>query len=54
VTRIKRELSGQARVLATGGLAEVVAPETELIEVVDPHLTLKGLRIIYDLNRGAR
>ena len=39
-------------VIATGGLAEVVARETSVIEHVDPWLTLKGLRLIYDLNRG--
>src|SRR3990172_1476737 len=42
--RIKQELGGSARVLATGGLADVVARETRVIEVVDHHLTLTGLR----------
>lgn len=54
VRRLKREMSapdGRIRVIATGGLAEVVAPETPAIDVIDPQLTLKGLRLIYDLNR---
>ncbi len=57
VKRLKREMDGPApgiRVIATGGLAEVVAPETPAIDVIDPQLTLKGLRLIYELNREAR
>ena len=42
---------GPARVIATGGLAEVIAGETRLVEIIDPMLTLEGLRLIYDLNR---
>ena len=53
VARFKREL-GPARVIATGGLARVIARETPLIEVVDPNLTLDGIRMIYELNhKGA-
>jgi type III pantothenate kinase len=54
VRRLKRELEapdGRIRVIATGGLAEVVAPETPAIDLIDPQLTLKGLRLIYELNR---
>jgi len=51
VARFKAELGPQTRVVATGGLAEVIARETEVIDVVDPWLTLHGLRIIYELNR---
>jgi type III pantothenate kinase len=57
VKRLKREMDGPAsgiRVIATGGLAEVVAPETPAIDVIDPQLTLKGLRLIYELNREAK
>lgn len=56
VRRLKRELDapdGRVRVIATGGLAEVVAPETPAIDLIDPQLTLKGLRLIYELNRPA-
>jgi type III pantothenate kinase len=54
VARFRRELGPGMRVIATGGLAGFVAKETDIIEVVDPWLTLKGLRIIYTLNEGAR
>jgi type III pantothenate kinase len=48
--RIGEEL-GEARFLATGGLAEAIVPFTETIEEVDDHLTLKGLRLIHERNR---
>jgi len=51
VARFKAELGPETRVIATGGLAETIAHETEVIDVVDPWLTLHGLRIIYELNR---
>jgi type III pantothenate kinase len=51
VARFKAELGPQTRVIATGGLAEVIAHETDVIDVVDLWLTLHGLRIIYELNR---
>ncbi len=50
VKRLKSEL-GDAKVIATGGLAEVIAPATEAIDVVDLQLTLKGLKLIYELNQ---
>jgi type III pantothenate kinase len=53
VARFRRELGDDMRVIATGGLAQVIAKETPVIEHVDIWLTLKGLRLIYDLNRGA-
>ena len=53
VERFRQELGPGMRVIATGGLARVIADETDVIEHVDPWLTLKGLRMIYDLNRGA-
>lgn len=49
VRRLKSEL-GEAKVIATGGLADVIAPATDVIDVVDLHLTLKGLKLIYELN----
>ena len=52
VGRMKGELGGSARVVATGGLADVVGARTGLVDVVDPDLTLHGLRLIHDLNRG--
>ena len=38
------------KVVATGGLAEIVARETKVVDVLAPWLTLDGLRIIWDLN----
>jgi type III pantothenate kinase len=51
-SRLRAEMGGVAKVIATGGLADVVAPATSAIDVVDPHLTLQGLRLIYELNAG--
>jgi len=51
VARFREELGPDMRVIGTGGLAEVIARETTVIEVVDPWLTLKGLRMIYEMNR---
>ncbi len=50
VARFRRELGEEMRVIATGGLAEILATETEVIEIVAPWLTLDGLRIIWQLN----
>ncbi len=52
VARISRELEEKAKVIATGSYAELIAKETPVIEVVNPHLTLQGLRLIYNLNRS--
>jgi type III pantothenate kinase len=51
VKRMRAELGGRARVAATGGLAEIIAAETDVIEVVEPDLTLMGLRMIYEMNQ---
>ncbi|MEO7134119.1 MAG: type III pantothenate kinase [Vicinamibacterales bacterium] len=48
VRRMKVELGGEAVVVATGGLASVVSPESTLIEHVDPELTLRGLRLVWE------
>jgi len=52
VTRFRVELGEDMKVIATGGLAEVVAKETPVIEIIAPWLTLDGLRIIWELNRA--
>ena len=39
------------KVIATGGLAELMSRETDVIDIVDPLLTLKGLQIIWEMNR---
>ena len=48
IRRIKRELPREPRVIATGGLAKLMAEGSELVEVIDPDLTLKGLQIILE------
>ncbi|TVX95815.1 type III pantothenate kinase [Cohnella terricola] len=50
VRRICKEFGVQPRVIATGGLAELIAEESETIELVDPLLTLEGLRMVYERN----
>jgi type III pantothenate kinase len=51
VHRIRAELGGKAFCLATGGLADVIAPETDAIEAVDRDLTLTGLRMVWERNQ---
>lgn len=51
VERIIRERGERTRVIATGGLAELIAPESGTIEDIDEFLTLKGLRLIFERNR---
>jgi type III pantothenate kinase len=50
VERFRKELGEGMQVIATGGLAEIIAVETDSIEIVAPWLTLDGLRMIWDLN----
>jgi type III pantothenate kinase len=51
VERFRQELGADMKVIATGGLAEVLAKETPAIQILAPWLTLDGLRIIWELNR---
>src|SRR5581483_3818196 len=51
VRRMSEELGGNALCVATGGLADVIAPETPLIAHVDSDLTLHGLRIVWERNQ---
>ena len=54
LARMKREVPDVKRVIATGGLAPLIAADSELIDEVDADLTLRGLKIIYERNRTAK
>ncbi|HEY6838099.1 MAG TPA: pantothenate kinase, partial [Geobacteraceae bacterium] len=51
VNRMKAESREDPRVIATGGLAGLIAPESKTIEEIVEYLTLEGLRILYQRNR---
>ena len=51
--RMIEELGGAAKIVATGGQARVICPASRYIEEIDEHLTLEGLRIIWDKNRDS-
>ena len=53
VGRMRQELGEKTVCVATGGLAEMIAPDTPAIDEVDRDLTLHGLRIIWNRNQGA-
>jgi type III pantothenate kinase len=54
VARFRSELGPGMKVIATGGLAEIIGRETSVIQISAPWLTLDGLRIVWELNRGAQ
>jgi type III pantothenate kinase len=51
IARLRQELEGNVKIIATGGYAEIIARETKVIEVVNPHLTLLGLQLIHEMNK---
>lgn len=54
VARFRKELGPDMKVIATGGLAEVIAKETNVIQAVAPWLTLDGLRMIWEMNKKTK
>ena len=50
VERIKKEMGGEPYIIATGGLAEMIVPQTRNIKEINPILTLEGLRIVFEMN----
>jgi type III pantothenate kinase len=52
VARFREELGPETKIIATGGMAEIITKETNVITIHAPWLTLDGLRIIYDLNNN--
>jgi type III pantothenate kinase len=54
IERILNEIGAQPRIIATGGLARMIAPDSRYIQEIDDMLTLDGLRILFERNRGVR
>ena len=54
VQRFRDELGPEMKVIATGGLAETIAQETQVIQIIAPWLTLDGLRVIWEVNQKGR
>jgi len=54
IRRMKDEMGNNPKVVATGGLAELVAVDSELVDVIDKNLTLKGLKTLYSRIRANR
>jgi type III pantothenate kinase len=50
VARFRQELGENMKVIATGGLADILAHETDVIQIVAPWLTLDGLQIVWEMN----
>jgi type III pantothenate kinase len=48
---MQAELGGNAHVVATGGLADLIAPEAPVIQAVEPDLALIGLKLMYEMNQ---
>jgi type III pantothenate kinase len=51
VSRIQTEMEEKAKVIATGGYARLLAEETGVIDIVNPDLTLVGIKILYNMNK---
>ncbi|MEX0992271.1 MAG: type III pantothenate kinase [Actinomycetota bacterium] len=53
IERIEEELEAEPTVVATGGLAEVIVPLTDMVDHHEPWLTLEGLRLVFERNAGS-
>jgi len=53
VARFRAELGADMKTIGTGSQVELIAKETKSIDVIEPWLALEGLKVIYELNRGA-
>ena len=51
VARFRKELGPEMKVIGTGGLVDLIAAETDVIQIKAPWLTLDGLRLVWELNR---
>ena len=51
ISRIQKELPEKARVVVTGGYSDIIAKETNFIDIVNPNLILIGLRMVYEMNK---
>ena len=51
VSRFRAELGPEMRVIGTGGLVRIIAQETDAIQIVNPWLTLEGLRLVWEMNQ---
>ncbi len=52
IRKLKKELGGEPKVIATGGLSKLIAEHTELIDAVEPDLNLHGIYQIYRMNKA--
>lgn len=52
VARFRQELGGDAKVIGTGGYAELIGRDSTVFDVINPDLTLIGLRLVYEMNRS--
>ena len=51
VARFRQELGQDAKVIGTGGLADIISQESEIFDYINPDLTLIGLRLVYEMNQ---
>ena len=54
VARFRAEMQTKARVVATGGLADVIAKQTPVVDAVEPHLSLVGLQLFHEASNASR